>query len=390
MDFDEIIDRTGTHCAKWDMMETTYGVNPKDGIAMWVADMDFRPPRSVQRALEAMAAHGLYGYFGDDRAYLEAICWWMRERHGWQVDPNWIFTAHGLVNGTALCVDAFTQPGDGVVLMTPVYHAFARVIKASGRRVVECPLASEGARYVPDFDAWDAMMTGAEKMLVLCSPHNPGGRVWTAEELRGIAGFAERHGLVLVSDEIHHDLVFPGQRHLVMARAVPEITGRLITLSAATKTFNIAGAHIGNVIIEDEGLRTRFASRIGGLGISPNSFGMHMVTGAYSPEGAAWVDALMAYLDGNRKVFDTGIAAIPGLASMPLEATYLAWVDFAGTGMAAEEFTRRVEKEARIAVNHGASFGKGGESFLRFNLATPRIRVAEAVERLQSAFAELQ
>lgn len=390
MNFDEIIDRSGTHCSKWDMMERTYGVNPKDGIAMWVADMDFRPPASVQRALEAMTAHGIYGYFGDDRAYLEAICWWMRERHGWQVDPKWIFTAHGLVNGTALCVDAFTQPGDGVVLMTPVYHAFARVIKASGRRVVECPLANKGGRYVPDFAAWDAMMTGAEKMLVLCSPHNPGGRVWTPEELRAIAGFAERHGMILVSDEIHHDLVFPGQRHLVMARAVPDITGRLITLSAATKTFNIAGAHIGNVIIEDEGLRARFAARIGGLGISPNSFGMHMVTGAYSPEGAAWVDALTAYLDGNRKVFDAGIAAIPGLASMPLEATYLAWVDFAGTGMAVEEFTRRVEKEARIAVNHGASFGKGGESFLRFNLATPRVRVAEAVERLQSAFADLQ
>ncbi|KAB2886898.1 MAG: pyridoxal phosphate-dependent aminotransferase [Albidovulum sp.] len=390
MNFDEIIDRTGTHSSKWDMMEPLYGVGPKDGLAMWVADMDFRPPQSVQRALEAMTAHGIYGYFGDDRAYLEAICWWMRERHGWQVDPKWIFTVHGLVNGTGLCVEAFTAPGDGVVLMTPVYHAFARVIKAAGRRVVECPLANEDGRYGLDIAAWDAMMTGSERMLILCSPHNPGGRVWTAGELRAIADFAKRHDLVLVSDEIHHDLVLPGARHRVMATAAPDIADRLVTMTASTKTFNIAGAHIGNVIIADETLRARFAAKVNALGISPNSFGMHMATAAYSPEGAAWVDALVAYLDGNRQVFDAGVAAVPGLASMALEATYLAWVDFAGTGMAPAEFIARVEKDAGIAANHGATFGKGGESFLRFNLATPRARVAEAVERLQSAFADLQ
>ncbi len=390
MNFDEIIDRTGTHSSKWDMMEPLYGVSPKDGLSMWVADMDFRPPGCVQQAVEAMAAHGIYGYFGDDRAYLGAICWWMRERHGWQVEPKWVFTVHGLVNGTGLCVDAFTAPGDGVVLMTPVYHAFARVIKAAGRRVVECPLANEDGRYSLDIAAWDAMMTGAERMLILCSPHNPGGRVWRADELRAIADFAKRHDLVLVSDEIHHDLVFPGAQHRVMATAAPDIADRLVTMTATTKTFNIAGAHIGNVIIADDALRARFGAKVNAFGISPNSFGMHMATAAYSPEGAAWVDALVAYLDGNRQVFDAGIAAVPGLASMALEATYLAWVDFAGTGMAPVEFTARVEKDAGIAANHGATFGKGGESFLRFNLATPRARVAEAVERLQSAFADLQ
>ncbi|MCB2115032.1 MAG: pyridoxal phosphate-dependent aminotransferase [Rhodobacteraceae bacterium] len=390
MDFDEIIDRTGTHSAKWDMMEPLYGVSPKDGLSMWVADMDFRPPACVQKALEAMTAHGVYGYFGDDRAYLDAITWWMKERHGWQIDPKWIFTTHGLVNGTALCVDAYTVPGDGVVLMTPVYHAFARVIKAAGRTVVECALKNEGGRYLPDFAAWDAQMTGAERMLILCSPHNPGGRVWTLEELRGIADFARRHDLILVSDEIHHDLVFPDRKHHVLATAVPEIADRLVTMTATTKTFNIAGAHIGNVIIADEILRARFAQRIAAFGISPNSFGMHMATAAYSPEGAAWVDALVGYLDGNRRIFDEGIAKIPGLASMPLEATYLAWVDFSGTGMEQAEFTSRVEKGAKIAVNHGPTFGKGGESFLRFNIATPRARVAEAVERMQAAFSDLQ
>ncbi len=390
MNFDEIIDRRGTHCVKWDMMETLYGVPADEGIAMWVADMDFRPPDCVQQALRGMIDHGVYGYFGDDRPYKAAIRWWMATRHGWTVEPDWIFTTHGLVNGTAMCVDTWTKPGDGVVLFTPVYHAFARVIRAAGREVVEFPMPMEDGRYVLDLEGWDARMTGRERMLILCSPHNPGGRVWTAEELRGVAEFAKRHDLILVSDEIHHDLVLPGHRHIPMTLAAPDITDRLVMMTATTKTFNIAGSHVGNVIIPDAGLRTAFGTRMLAMGISPNSFGMVMATAAYSPEGAAWVDRLVAYLEGNRRVFDDGVNGIPGVRSMPLEATYLGWVDFSGTGMAPEEFTRRVEREARIAANHGASFGTGGKNFLRFNIATPRSRIEEAVTRLRAAFADLQ
>lgn len=390
MSFDEKIDRLGTHSVKWDMMEKLYGVPPETGIAMWVADMEFRPPACVQQAVEKMAAHGVYGYYGDDAEYLDAIRWWMKTRHGWDVAREEIFTTHGLVNGTALCVDAFTAPGDGVVLMTPVYHAFARVIKAAGRTVVECPLALENGRYEMDFAAWDKQMTGRETMLVFCSPHNPGGRVWTVEELQGVADFCQRHGLLLVSDEIHHDLVYPGQKHSVMPVAVPGIEDRLVMMTAPTKTFNIAGCHTGNVIIPDPTLRAKFAARMAALGISANSFGLFMATAAYSPEGAAWVDDLMAYLEENRRIFDAGLQAIPGLKSMPLEATYLAWVDFTDTGMTAPEFIARVETEAQICANHGATFGTGGESFLRFNIAAPRAQVEEAVQRLQKAFADLQ
>jgi len=390
MNFDEIIERHGTHCQKWDMMEAVHGVPAEDGLAMWVADMDFRPPSAVTDVLQRMVDHGVFGYFGDDRDYKAAICWWMRERHGWEIEPSWIFTTHGLVNGTSICLEAFTAPGDGVVLFTPVYHAFARVIRAAGRNVVECPLVRREGRYEMDFDAYDGLMTGAEKMIVLSSPHNPGGRVWSRAELQALADFARRHDLVLVSDEIHHDLLYPGQSHIVMDLVDESLRDRLVMMTATTKTFNIAGAHVGNVIIPDEGLRARFAARMAALGMSPNSFGVEMATAAYSPDGAAWLDALMRYLDGNRRLFDAGVNAIPGLASMPLEATYLAWVDFAGTGMAPEEFTARVERDARIAVNRGTSFGSGGENFLRFNIATPRARIAEAVERLQEAFSDLQ
>jgi cysteine-S-conjugate beta-lyase len=390
MSFDTPIARAGTHCSKWDMLEPLYGMTPDEGLAMWVADMEFRPPQVVQAALERMVEHGVYGYFGDDRAYLESIRWWMQTRHGWEVQPDWIFTTHGLVNGTALCVDAFTRPGDAVILMTPVYHAFARIIKAAGREVTECPLTLRDGLAGLDLAAWESRLTGREKLLILCSPHNPGGRVWTVEELRSVAEFCVKHDLILVSDEIHHDLVYPGQKHTVMANAAPEVANRLVMMTATTKTFNIAGAHIGNVIIADPAMRKTFATRINAMGISPNSFGMHMATAAYSPEGAGWVDALMRYLDGNRRLFDDGIARIPGLRSTPLQATYLAWVDFSGTGMTPAEFIDRVQTVAKIATNHGASFGTGGETYLRFNIACPRAHIVEAVARLERAFADLQ
>ena len=388
--FDEIIDRTGTDCSKWDNMQALFGVAPDEGLAMWVADMDFRPPACVQDALQGMLDHGVYGYYGDQDSYRDAIGWWMQTRHGWQVQRDWIFNTHGLVNGTGMCVDAFSAPGDGIILFTPVYHAFARVIKAAGREVVECQLALRHGRYEMDFDAYDAQMTGTEKMVILCSPHNPGGRVWSRDELQGVADFCKRHDLILVSDEIHHDLLFPGAVHTPMTLVDDSIMDRLVMMTAPTKTFNIAGCHTGTVIIPDEVLRARFAARMQGLGMSANSFGLVMTQAAYSPDGAAWLDALVAYLDGNRQMFDAAVNALPGLRSMQMEATYLAWVDFDGTGMSREEFTRRVEQNARIAANHGPTFGTGGETFLRFNFAMPRAQVEIACARLTEAFGDLQ
>jgi len=389
MSFDTPIERRGTHCVKWDGMEAIYGVPADTGISMWVADMDFTTAPVIQTAVQAMADHGVYGYFGDDSKYRAAIQWWMKERHGWDLNPAHIFTTHGLVNGTAMCVDAFTNEGDGVVLFTPVYHAFAKVINASNRKVVECQMVQENGRYRMDFDAYDAQMTGNEKMIVLCSPHNPGGCVWSREELQQVADFAKRHDLVLVSDEIHHDLVMPGHSHTPMP-LIDGIADRLVMMTATTKTFNIAGSHSGNVIIADPDLRAKFSARMNALGMSPNSFGLFMATAAYSPEGAAWLDELITYLDGNRRLFDAAVNKIPGLTSMPLDATYLAWVDFADTGMSREEFTKRVEQGAGIAANHGPTFGIGGETYLRFNIATPRARVEEACTRLAEAFKDLQ
>ncbi|KAB7614791.1 pyridoxal phosphate-dependent aminotransferase [Amylibacter sp. SFDW26] len=389
MSFDEIIDRRNTHSSKWDMMEPIYGVSPDDGLAMWVADMDFKPPQCVLDAIIGMTDHGVFGYYADEASYRAAICGWMERRHNWAVDPESIFTAHGLGNGTALCTAAFTDPGDAVVLFTPVYHAFAKYIKAAGRTITECEMVNTDGHYTMDFDAYDDVLTGKEKMLMFCSPHNPGGRVWTQEELQGVADFCVKHDLILVSDEIHHDLVFGENKHIPMPNAVPEISDRLVIMTAPSKTFNIAGNHTGNVIVHDKSLREKFATTMVAGGISANSFGLYMAEAAYTG-GDAWVDELVAYLAENKRVFDEGVNAIPGLKSMNLEATYLAWVDFSGTGMATEEFINRVRKVAKIAPNDGTTFGLGGDSFLRFNLGAPRSVIEEAVSRLQKAFSDLQ
>ena len=390
MDFDEIIDRRGTHSSKWDTMEELYGVSPDNGLSMWVADMDFRAPEVIQRKLRSISAHGIYGYYGDQEEYKNSIKWWMKNRHDWKIDTSWIFTTHGLVNGTALCIDAFTKRGDGVILFTPVYYQFSNIIEASERKIVECPLKLIDNHYQFDFNAYERKLSGDEKMIILSSPHNPGGRVWTRKELQEVAKFAMKHDLILVSDEIHHDLVYPNKNHTVMPIAEPAVCDRLVMMTATTKTFNIAGAHTGNVIISNPRLQQKFSKRITALGISANSFGLFMATTAYSSEGAKWLDELIKYIDGNRNLFDRAIDAIPGLKSMPLEGTYLAWVDFSGTGMEEKEFIHRVQEKANIAVNHGSTFGAGGENFLRFNLATPRTMIVEATKRLEEAFSDLQ
>ena len=390
MDFGEVIDRRGTHSSKWDSMEELYGVSPDSGLSMWVADMDFRAPKIIQEKLHGINSHGIYGYYGDYKEYNNSIKWWMKNRHNWEIDTSWIFTTHGLVNGTGLCIDAFTKPGDGIILFTPVYYQFSNLVEAARRKVVECPLKLIDNHYHFDFVAYERNLSGDEKMVILCSPHNPGGRVWTKNELQEVAKFAKKHDLVLVSDEIHHDLVYPNKSHTVMPIANPSVCDRLVMMTATTKTFNIAGAHSGNVIIPHPNLRQKFSQRIKALGISPNSFGLFMATAAYSPEGAQWLDELLHYIDGNRVIFDKEVNKIPGLSSMPLEGTYLAWVDFSGTGMEEEEFIYRVQEKAKIAVNHGSTFGTGGEKFLRFNLATPRTLVVEATKRLKDAFSDLQ
>lgn len=389
MNFDKPIDRRNSHSVKWDSLGPIFGVTDEDAIPMWVADMDFEAPEAVNQALRDAAEHGVHGYYGEDAEYRASIVNWMAKRYGWVVKPEHIMTTAGLVNGTALVAQAFTEPGDGVILFTPVYHAFFKILKAAKRDIIESEMRLEDGRYHMDLDALEAQLKGHEKMVVLCSPHNPGGRIWSVEELRALGDFCEKHDLILCSDEIHMDLTFPGEEHVPAAKVLPDLSHRMVMMTAATKTFNIAGAHTGNVIIEDDALRAKFTETLMATGTSPNRFGLLTVTAAYE-HGAEWLEALMAYIDENRKIFDARINALPGLQSMHMQATYLAWVDFAGTGMEKAEFTDRVQKGARVVPNHGPTFGTGGDSFLRFNIACRRELLEDALGRIEAAFGDLQ
>ena len=386
-DFDAVIDRRNTHCAKWDGIGYVLTDAADDTIPMWVADMDFKSPDCVNDAIRALTDHGVHGYFGDDRAFKDAMGGWMKARHGWTVDPDWVLHAHGLVNAIGLCVQAYSEPGDGVVVFSPVYHMFGKTVLANDRTLIESPLNDVQGRYEMDLDALAGQIDGRTKMVLLCSPHNPGGRVWTAEELGALADFCIEHDLILVSDEVHQDLVFDGNKHLVTAMAAPQARDRIVTLVAPTKTFNIAGALTGNAIAENPALREAYAKRKAASGaLAPNRFGMVACTAAY--QGAAdWVDALVPYLQANRDRIESVVAAeIPGARPMPLESTYLSWINFAETGLSMDEVNDRIERKARIAINRGDKFGAGGETWARFNFACPRATLDLALERLVEAF----
>ena len=390
MSFNTPIDRRGTNSTKWDLMEKLYGVSPKDGLAMWTADSDYATAPCIIAALQKATDHGVFGYGVEDDAYLNAVTWWMKARHNWDIQPEWILTTQGLGNAIAMCLDVWSKPGDGAAIFSPVYHEFALKIEKAGRVVTQCPLVRKGDAYELDLEDAQRRLTGKEKLLIWCSPQNPTGRVWTAEELRAVSAFARKNGMILISDEIHQDLVYADNAFIATGVAAPDDADNTVYLTAASKTFNIAGQRTGNMIIANENLRNQMRKRLNVLDYKPSLLGITMITAAYSPDGAIWTDAQMAHLQINRDIFDAGLNAIPGVRSMPLQATYLGWVDFSGTGMTYEEVAARIQNTAKIAVSHGPTFGAGGETFMRFNFATQTAIVEEAVQRMQTAFADLQ
>lgn len=386
--FDEVIDRRGTHCAKWDGLRQRFGISDPDMIPMWVADMDFRACPPVTEALQSLIDHGVHGYYGDDSGARESVVDWMTTRHGWTPEPGWITWVHGLVAGIGFSIQAFTQPGDGVVVFSPVYHMFANTIRAAGRTVIESELRQVQGRYQMDLEQLARDLPANAKMVLFCSPHNPGGRVWTEAEITALAQFCDARGLILVSDEIHHDLVYSEATHHVTHKTAPGIADRLVTLVAPTKTFNIAGCLTGVVVISNPEMRQAFVAAKAAAGSgAANRFGMIGLEAAYKG-GGPWLDALVPYLQANRDHMARAVAeVIPGVRVMPLEATYLAWLDFAETGLSPEEVIAKVEGEAKIVTNKGPTFGTGGASFLRFNFACSRATLDRALERLADTFA---
>jgi cystathionine beta-lyase len=383
-DFDRIVDRRGTSSLKWDQLGALFG--GEDVLPLFVADMDFEAPREVVEAIVARAKHGVYGYTIRTDSYYEAVTGWLERRHGWRIERDWLISSPGVVPALAAAILTFTEPGDGVILQSPVYYPFYDVIRANGRTVVDNPLRIEDGVYRIDFDLLEEQAKDA-KLMLLCSPHNPGGRVWTAEELRRIGDICLRHGVIVVSDEIHHDLVFAPHKHVPFASLGPEYAERSVTCIAPSKTFNLAGLHCAAAIVPDDELRRRYM-RTARFGLSIHMDGYFGVTGmeASYRYGEPWLEQLLVYLRGNRDALIAFLKErLPELKVMEPEGTYLAWVDCRAISEDPAELKKLMYEEARVAFSEGSVFGRQGAGWLRINFGCPRAVLIEALERFAAA-----
>ncbi|MBT8414896.1 MAG: PatB family C-S lyase [Boseongicola sp.] len=388
-DFDTLLPLRGMHTSNYDNIKRTYGVDDPDAIAMWVADMHFKAAPVILDALRDEIEWGYCGYFANTAPADEALAAWLKERHDWEIDPSWVRYTHGVISGYGDVISAYSEPGDGVIVFSPVYHAFFRQIEAMGRQVVESPLVIENGRFEMDLEGLAASLKGHEKIVTLCSPHNPGGRIWSVEELRALTDFCAAHDLILISDEIHMDLTFPGATFVPTVVAAPEHAGRIAVLTAASKAFNVAGAETGIAIYPTAEMRKKLAPVILDRESTPNRYGMAIIKAAFSG-GHDWMDAGQAYLAENFRVFKERMDAIPGVSVMDMDATYLTWVSFEGLGMDDAELLKRSVEDAKVIPNPGTQFGIGGSGHMRYNLALPRAKLLEAIERLEAAFKDVQ
>ena len=388
-DFDAPVERMGTDSLKYDCAALMH--RPEGLLPLWVADMDFPTPPEVVDAIVERARHGIFGYTNPGTAYRIAIGHWMRERHGWDVEPDWISVTPGVVFALSAAVRAYSEPGGAVLVQPPVYYPFMQVIQDNGRTVAEAPLryGGDGRPYEMDFEAFErvAVETGA-KLFLLCSPHNPVGRVWRADELRRIGGICLKHGIRIVSDEIHMDFERPGHRHIPLASLSPELADVTATLTSASKTFNLAGLQTANAVIPNARLRGEFQRAVAAVGYFPaNTLGLAATQAAYRM-GAPWLDALIEYLEGNWTLLQTRLEReAPQLKLVDAQGTYLAWVDCRALGLDDAALERLMIEGAGLWLDQGDLFGTGGGGFIRINLATRRALVDRAIDRLVRAMA---
>ena len=390
-DFTTRVDRTGTGASKWEAMRALDPQVPADVVPLSVADMEFVSAPQIVDALVDFAQTAVFGYTGPTQAYYDAVVAWQRTRHAWEPQVEWIALSPGVVPAVATAVRAFTQPGDGVIIMTPVYYPFRRCIEGAGRTVVENPLLhdEQARRYEPNFDHLARLAADpANTMLVLCSPHNPVGRVWTREELARIAQICCENGVFICSDEIHNDLVLPGHEHTVVANVMPQgHLGDCAVLTAPSKTFNLAGLQCSNIFIPNEQRREAFKQAalehacFHGL----NAFAYPVCRTVYE-QCAGWLDACIEVVAANAQlVVDFCAERLPMLRPYPLEGTYLLWLDCRALGLTPPELERFMTREARLFLDEGTLFGEAGAGFERINLACPRAVLLEALERLAAA-----
>lgn len=381
-DFDHEIDREGSHSVKYDGRQGMFGKS--DVIPVWVADMDFATPPAVTRALAQRAAHPIYGYTLFPDSLYDSLIDWMLRRHGWTIQRDWIVMCPGVVPSLNAAVMAFTQPGESVIIQPPVYFPFFSAVTQTGRKLIPNPLQLENGRYTIDFDHLEQCAKNA-RLLLLCSPHNPVGRVWNSDELERLLAIAAKHDVVVFSDEIHADLIYPGHQHHAIA-TLPQNTGKIITAVAPSKTFNIPGLNLSTLIIPDKSIRNSIMQVFNNLHVSAsNPFSITAFETAYR-EGEAWLDELLIYLRDTRDSVTAFLATyLPEIKIIQPEGTYLLWLDCRTLDMTDAQLKHFFIHEAGVGMSPGILFGNEGSGFMRLNIGAPRRTILSVLEHIREA-----
>jgi len=385
--FDEVIDRTDYHSVKWDELETVFGAVPQDVLPMWIADMEFRSPKPVIEAIKKANEHGIYGYTSRPDSYYQAIINWNGKRHNWKIKKDWIAYGPGVIPALSLIIRAFCQSADKVVVQTPVYYPFFKVIENNGCHILKNPLKLKNRRYVMDFEDLERKVDDPRvKLLILCSPHNPVGRVWQKEELVKLGEICLENDVIVISDEIHADILFEGYKHTPFASISREFAQNSITCTAPSKTFNLAGLQTSSVIISNKKYYKIYNDILDSLGLTENNvFGLVALEAAYR-DGEEWLEQLLSYLNENlrflMKYFEE---RIPKIKVIKPEGTYLVWLNCRQLGFSPRDLNNFMLKEARVALDDGYWFGTEGKGFMRINIACSRSFLEEALRRIERA-----
>ncbi len=382
--FDELIDRSNSDCVKLERMKELFGRD--DLIPLWVADMDFRSPPAITRALQERVSHGIFGYTVPSEGYTRSIVNWLKRRHRWEVNPDHINFVPGVVKGIAFALDTFSKRGDRVIIQPPVYHPFRIVTQSMGREVVTNPLILKGGRYRMDLDGLREIVSNQRcQMLILCNPHNPGGRVWSPEELRELATICAENDILVVSDEIHGDMALPGHQHTPFATVSAEAEANSLTLMAPSKTFNIAGIVSSFAVIPGKEVRERFLAYLQPRELQQGTLFAYTATRAAYEECDDWLRQMLDYVQGNVRFVDGYLREhVPAIEAMIPEASFLVWLDCRRLGLSQPELVRFFVNKAGLALNDGAIFSKEGEGFMRLNVGTSRHVLEKALDQLRN------
>lgn len=386
--FNEYLERRGTRSIKWDGCNEKFGVDPSvEMLPMWIADMDFRVPKEIEDAMVSKAKEAAYGYSTKPDSFYQAIINWVERRYHWSVKKEWIVFTPGVIPGFNVVYQNFTEKGDGIIVQTPVYYPFMDGIRNNGRSLVINPLIEKDGDWTMDFELLEKQVKDPKnKLMILSNPHNPVGRCWTVEELERLGNLCADNGVMVISDEIHADLIMDGCEHHAMSAISERMRNNTITQYAPSKTFNLAGLQTAYAIIPNDEVREKFVAGINANRIfNMNWFGPVALETAYT-QCEGYVSALCTYVNDNMDYMNNYIKEnLPELKMKKSEGTYMVWVDFRGTGMTTEEIEHFISHKAHIGVDMGSWFGKGGEGYLRFNLACPRCLVERAMQQLTDA-----